>query len=237
MIGIRDRQKFLVLTAPTVLALWFLNTFAFRYLSADPSRLGIFLPRRQWLYVHVVFGAIALLAGPIQLWIGLNRKHKRFHRWLGVTYVISVVASCTAAFYLAFHTDYGWVFAMGLVSMGLAWLISTGLAIFAIYKRLIDHHREWMIRSYVVTFSFVTFRIVLIVLNIVNVGTTLEQLTAAAWVSWSVPLMLTEAILQGRKILAAYRVPKAKPVYLLTTSLIDNANESAPDLTVTVAGS
>ena len=34
-----------------------------------------------------------------------------------------------------------------------------------------------------------------------EVGTALERLAAAAWVCWAVPLLITEAILQGRKML------------------------------------
>ena len=87
--------------------------------------------------------------------------------------------------------------------MALAWIITTGLATIAICRELIPQHREWMIRSYVVTFGFVTFRVMADVLEIGRVGTLTEQLTAASWFCWSVPLLITEGILQGRKILIA----------------------------------
>jgi hypothetical protein len=60
-----------------------------------------------------------------------------------------------------------------------------------------------MIRSYVVTFAFVTFRLVWAAFHAAEVGTLPEQLAAASWSCWAVPLLFTEAILQGRKILAA----------------------------------
>ena len=59
-----------------------------------------------------------------------------------------------------------------------------------------------MIRSYVLTFAFVTFRIPFGVLGVAGVGTTAEQLAAASWFCWAAPLLLTEALLQGRKIFA-----------------------------------
>jgi hypothetical protein len=143
---------------------------------------------------------VALLLGPIQLWLGFSRQAVTLHRILGVGYVLSVAVSCTAAFYLAWKTDFGWVFGLGFASLAVAWIATTGLAVAAILRRLIQQHREWMIRSCVVTFAFVLFRIIAAVFETAKIGTTVEQLTAASWLCWSVPLLITESILQGRKI-------------------------------------
>jgi Predicted membrane protein (DUF2306) len=48
--------------------------------------------------------------------------------------------------------------AFGLGGLALAWMLTTGMALIAIRRSLVDQHKEWMIRSYVVTFGFVTFR-------------------------------------------------------------------------------
>jgi len=65
---------------------------------------------------------------------------------------------------------------------------------------MVEQHREWMIRSYVVTFAFVVFRFVVEAVQVMRIGTIVEQLTLASWICWAVPLLLTEVILQGRKI-------------------------------------
>jgi hypothetical protein len=57
----------------------------------------------------------------------------------------------------------------------------------------------------VVTFAFVIFRLFWSILRAAGVGTLAEQLAAASWFCWAVPLLLTEAGLQGRKILAPGR--------------------------------
>jgi hypothetical protein len=197
-----DRPHKAVLLAPMAAALWFLNLFAFQYLEVDRDRFGIYWPRHEWLFVHIVAGMLALFLGPIQLWLGLNRQNKLLHRILGGGYVLAVLVSASAAFYLARHTDFGWVFGMGLTAMSVAWIISTAFAAIAICRHLIEQHREWMIRSYVLTFGFVTFRVFTLALQLRGIGTTLEQMTAASWFSWSAPLLITECLIQGRKILA-----------------------------------
>jgi hypothetical protein len=208
----RNRGNALILAVPTAIALWFLNGFAFNYLGADPGRFGIYVPRRQWLTIHILAGAAALLLGPVQFWLALNRRTAILHRVLGLCYVSVVFMSASAAFYLAYHTDFGWVFGMGFSAMACAWVISTTLATIAILRRMAQQHHEWMIRSYVVTFGFVTFRALNMIFEVARVGTLVDRMTAASWLAWSVPLFLTETILQGRKVFARSVVSTAVPV-------------------------
>src|SRR5437870_8788227 len=172
----RNRGNILVLGGPTIIGLWFFYSFALSYLATDPGRFGIFWPRHQWLYAHVLAGAVALFVGPAQLWLGLNRRTAILHRVLGLGYAIGVGVSATAAFYLAFHTDFGWVFGMGFAAMAAAWIVSTTLATIAICRGMTEQHREWMIRSYVVTFAFVIFRILDVSFEIARVGTIVERM-------------------------------------------------------------
>src|SRR5215510_7558110 len=154
-----DRRKILMLLAPTVGAFIVLNTFAFPYLTDNIGRLGIYWPRRQWLYAHIIGGMLSLLIGPSYLWFGINRV-------LLAIYGISVAVSGTAALYLAFYSDSGWVAQMGFISMAIAWILSTVLAIVATFRGMREQHDEWMIRSYVVTISFVIFRVFREILNL-----------------------------------------------------------------------
>ena len=94
------------------------------------------------------------------------------------------------------------MFGSGLVALAIAWMVTTGMAFRAIKSRAIVQHREWMIRSYVVTFAFVFFRILVAVTESMGVGTVTERLGVAAWFCWAVPLMLTEPVLQWRRVKA-----------------------------------
>jgi hypothetical protein len=124
------------------------------------------------------------------------------HRRLGIAYITGIALGVVGAVALAVQTDLGWVFGAGLLGLSLAWIVTTGLAFVAIRKSLIEQHREWMIRSYVVTFAFVIFRIGDVTMLGLGLGERPQNLTFMAWVSWAVPLLITEALLQGRKILA-----------------------------------
>jgi hypothetical protein len=189
----------------TLIALWYVGITVPKYLTVSRETYGLFWPRHEWLFVHALAGTIAVVFGPIQFWLGLKREQPALHRILGVSYVASTGIGALTAVYMAFHTVYGWVFGAGLTAMAIAWVVTTGIATLAISRRMVQLHREWMIRSYTVTFGFVLFRLISDVLDMANVGTLPERLTISSWACWTIPLLLVEAVVQGRKVLFPIR--------------------------------
>ena len=194
------RWSLATLALALLVALGFFLGVALPYLLLDPAVLARYAPRRMWLLTHVAAGSVALLTGPVQLWLGVSGRAKRMHRRLGLVYVTSVAIGSGAAFYLAAHTNLGWGFAAGITGLGIAWVVTTAMAIAAVRRGLIEQHRQWMIRSYTVTFAFVTFRVAWAALKAAGVGTLNEQLAASSWFCWAVPLLVLETAMNGRKI-------------------------------------
>jgi hypothetical protein len=185
-------------------ALVFIAAAAMPYfLRIEEAQFRQYWPMRGWLLAHITMGMVALLTGPVQLWLGLKDLYPAVHRTLGYVYLVAVILGALAGYYLAFNTSGGIVFGSGLTALATIWLMTTGMAFLAIKRHLYEQHKEWMIRSYVVTFGFVTFRVFDGVLAAQGVP-LLDHIGISAWFAWSVPLFLNEVVLQGRKIL---RVP------------------------------
>ena len=200
---VRTRRTMAVVLSLTGLAaVVFVAGAAVPYFLSSSFGPPEYAPRRGWLLLHIVGGMIALLTGPVQLWLGLADRGMAWHRRMGIGYMTGVGVGSFGAFYLATHTDFGWVFGAGLLSLAVAWVTTTTLAYLAIKRSLAEQHKEWMIRSYVVTFAFVTFRVIQPSLQAAQIGTPLEQLAMAAWACWAVPLLIAELVIQGRKVLA-----------------------------------
>jgi uncharacterized membrane protein len=193
----------ILLSSAVLIGLIFIAVAALPYFSPAGESLARYQPNGWVLLVHITTGIVALLIGPYQLWIGLARKRLPRHRLLGKVYMGAIVVSSAAAYYLALNTTGGWVFGFGLSGLATAWLITTGMAYAAIRRRRIEQHQEWMIRSYVVTFGFVFFRILLVGLQSAQIGTLQEQLAASSWFCWALPLVVAEAFLQGPKVFTA----------------------------------
>ena len=208
-------RALVALSIAALLAIGFVVEAVFPYLRLDPEALARYWPRRWWLLAHITAGTVALLTGPVQLWLGISRRAMRVHRRLGVAYVASVGVSSIAAFYLAARTDLGWMFGTGITGLGVAWVVTTTMAIAAVRRGLIEQHQDWMIRSYVVTFAFVTFRVLWTLLQSAGVGTLREQLGVCSWFCWAVPLLVAEVALQGRRMAGARRSSAAALVLVL----------------------
>ena len=162
----------------------------------------VYWPRRLPLWLHIGGGSLALLLGPINLWLGETRRRLPWHRSLGFGYLAGVAVGTAAAFYLSFTTPLGWVFGSALFTLAIVWTITTGMAFLAISRRAIVQHREWMIRSYVITLAFVFFRIIYAFTEAQQIGTVTERLGVAAWSCFALTPVLTEVALQWRKVKA-----------------------------------
>ncbi len=115
-----------------------------------------------WLIVpHILGGLIALASGPLQFSSRLRRNYPKFHRVLGRVYVCSVFMGAPLGIVLTGynHNPQPIYFAVANSVQGGTWMIATAAAFLAARTRHFRQHREWMIRSYAVTFTFVASRV------------------------------------------------------------------------------
>jgi hypothetical protein len=115
-----------------------------------------------WLIIpHATAGIIALLSGPLQFSSRLRRSIPKFHRALGRIYVGSVFIAAPLGIVLSNHRRDPHTFyfvAANIVQAG-TWLLVTTAAFLTARNRHFQQHREWMVRSYAVTFTFVGTRV------------------------------------------------------------------------------
>lgn len=148
-------------------------------------------------YLHIVFGGIALLIGWMQFPAKFRRKHIRWHRRIGLSYLFAVVTSGLAAIYLSFMPTGGWITGLGFFSLAIEWLSTTIASYFAISKNMIQRHRELMIYSYAACFGAVTLRLWLPILIIIF-GEFLPAYRIVAWLAW-VPNIIVAAFINHIK--------------------------------------
>jgi uncharacterized membrane protein len=186
-----------------VALLWFVSK-KFHYFADYSLRsyTDYYWPRRTGLVLHLTGGMLAISTGLVQIWIGLTNRVNTLHRVLGKVYGAGVLLGSLGGFYMALTIPGHLAYRTGLLGLAVAWVVTTGMALYAINLRRIEQHREWMLRSYTVTFAFVTFRLgeqVLrnwITLPDDPVADDLD--TAMAWACWAIPLLFAELLIQLR---------------------------------------
>jgi hypothetical protein len=183
-----------------VIGLRFFVLYAGHYLTNfSEASYMMYWPVRGYLLTHVIGGSLALLTGPFQIWSGLRRRVLKAHRALGVAYLAGTVIGSSGAYYMAAVSPLR-TFGISLIALATAWLATTGMAFIAIKKRRIDIHKEWMVRSYVITYAFVTFRVIdeMNLSFFANLG--MERYATIGWLCWTVPLFCTEMVFQWRRM-------------------------------------
>jgi uncharacterized membrane protein len=170
------------------------------YLNYSPAGFGPYWPRRAILLVHITAGMVALVIGPFQFSRRLRQRNLQLHRMLGRTYLIAVLCGSLAGIGLAVTTTFGPLWGFSLICLALAWSTCGGMAFYAIKQRQIAVHREWMVRTYVVTFAFVGFRFLNDMGPTSRIGDGEGRADVYIWSCWVVPLMVAEVIMQLRRM-------------------------------------
>ena len=178
-----------------------LSSLAFIWLIAvpalEPARLARHAGHFPVLYAHIAGGVAMLLGGAIALRIGLTREWFRWHKLAGYTYIsLGSIAAFTA---LERSLDTAHTPGLSTGMLAAAWLAVTAMAFRAIRNKRYDQHREWMIRSYVLAWTFVFCRFWTRAAPSTLQGTESDMI----WATWVGPILLAEIALQwsrGRSV-------------------------------------
>jgi hypothetical protein len=110
---------------------------------------------RHLLIPHTLAGTLALIIGPLNFSSRLRHRWLKLHRICGRIYVVSVFVGSYTGIALAA----GRPGLPGTSMQSAAWIVCTVAAWITARNRQIVQHRQWMARSYAVTFTFVSSRV------------------------------------------------------------------------------
>ncbi|TDF93767.1 DUF2306 domain-containing protein [Paenibacillus piri] len=152
------------------------------------------------LYTHITTAVLALAIGPFQLFLKpRSTRRLRRHRLLGYIYVGSVTVSGLVNLYLSLYATGGWVSGLGFLLLDVLWVGATWIGVFKIAGDHAHAHKEWMLRSYALTFAAVTLRLWLPVLLVIYQGSFVQAYQVVAWLSWIPNLLFIEAWIRLRR--------------------------------------
>lgn len=152
----------------------------------------VYLRHRTELLLHVVFGPLALVLGPVQFSSRLRTRKPRLHRWMGAGYFCSVTLAGIGGLMLAPHAYGRPETALGFALLGVAWLTTAGMALWRIRRGDVEAHRRWVLRNFSLTFAAVTLRIWVPTLMAVGEIGFESAYAIAAWASWIPNLLVAE---------------------------------------------
>lgn len=176
-----------------------------RYLTggeAPPPPIVANAFAKPFLIVHVAAGVTALLVGPLQFVARIRALRPAFHRAAGRIYVAACAIGAPAGLMLALGTTAGPVASVGFAIPALLWPAFTWLGWRAAVEGRFGDHREWMLRSYALTSTAITLRLMLpasAFLGLEFVG----AYRVISWLAWSTNLALFEIHIRRSRVATA----------------------------------
>jgi len=188
---------------------WLMIDLTLPYLNFEPD-VDFLLTKQKiihlkhWryaFYTHILCSIFSLVAGITQFSDYILRKHKKLHKAMGYIYVIDVLCIAgPSGLIMAFYANGTNVAKSSFVLLSALWIVCTSIAIIKILQKNREAHRAWMIRSYALTLSAISLRLLAIVLpKWIHVSAATEY-ALLAWLSWTINLGIAEWIIYSKKI-------------------------------------
>ena len=154
---------------------------------------------RTVFYVHVFSAVLTLMAGFTQFSSYILQEHKKLHRFMGRFYVFNVLfVNFPAGMLLAFYANGHLPSKIAFIILDSLWFWFTLKAFLEIRKGNIKKHKEFMIRSYALTFSAITFRTWKIILTSLFVVDPATLYMIQAWLGFVPNLLFAEWLIRKR---------------------------------------
>ena len=150
-------------------------------------------------YVHIAAGAICIFTALLQFSSWILKKRKRIHIISGKIYVFVVLLiGAPSGFYMTFFAKGGYWERACFMFMAIFWFYSTykGFVAAAREKNFLSH-KFWMIRSYSMALTAVTFRVYHIVFFMSGMN-DFSNYSLSLWISVLGNALIAEAIILSK---------------------------------------
>jgi hypothetical protein len=149
---------------------------------------------QHWLaYLHIGAGVLYLFLAPLQLAYRIRGRHYRFHRRLGRLLVgAGMVSGIFALIFGGLFSFGGLPEALATFVFGTWFLLCLVLAVRAIRRDDIVHHRRWMIRAFAIGIGIGTIRIWLGIFQGSGLLDFPSSFGPAFWISFSTHALAAE---------------------------------------------
>jgi hypothetical protein len=158
-------------------------------------------------YIHIFAGAICICTALIQFSKYILKKSRAIHRWSGRLYVFVVLfLGAPTGLYMSFFAKGSfWERALFLFMAGF-WFFTTFNGLTSILKKNVLAHKVWMIRSYAMAMTAVTFRVYHIIFYLLD-WDHLENYELSLWISVVGNMLFAEWIIyrQSKSYLRTFK--------------------------------
>jgi uncharacterized membrane protein len=163
------------------------------YIHIDTWRIAFF--------THVFSSMFALIAGFTQFSKSLLKKRPKLHRLMGYIYVIDILfITGPAGLIMSIYANGGISSKIAFTLLSFLWIGFTAIALNKARQKKFAAHKQFMIRSYVLTLSAVSLRSWKVLIAHFTHIAPLDRYRIIAWLGWGLNLIIAEIIIRQQQL-------------------------------------
>jgi hypothetical protein len=160
---------------------------------------------RYAFYAHVFTSILVLPAGFTQFTKVFFRRG--LHRKLGMVYILTVLfITAPTGLLMGIYANGGLGAKASFVLLSTVWFITTLLALITAKKKRFIDHGEWMLYSYALTLSAITFRLLALGFDLFDIRVRPQEVyVTIAWLSWVPNILIAHLLIKMGYIKSLFR--------------------------------
>ncbi|MEO1434696.1 MAG: DUF2306 domain-containing protein [Bacteroidota bacterium] len=173
----------------------------------------IHLKHWRWsFFVHVFTSLFVLIAGFTQFSRWIMNHQPLIHRRMGQLYVaVILLFSGPSGLIMAFYANGGTSSKISFVLLAGLWWTFTWQAYRTALQKQWPKHGQFMVRSFALSLSAITLRVIMFIMGPFQID-HVALYTWAAWLSWTINLVLAEALIYTGYVNFLLKRPRQRKV-------------------------
>lgn len=158
--------------------------------QTEVTQVPLYLPI---FFIHVFSTVLVLIAGFTQFNSFLLQKYPRFHRNIGKLYVFVVLfLAAPSGLFIGYYANGGLISKVAFMLLSLLWFFFTYKGFIHIKNKNIPLHRQFMLRSFALTFSAITLRLWKVILVYLFHPSPMDVYQIISWLGWIPNILIIE---------------------------------------------
>ncbi|MFN2501390.1 MAG: DUF2306 domain-containing protein [Pyrinomonadaceae bacterium] len=143
--------------------------------------------------MHIVPGALFLLAAPVQFIGPVRTRYAKLHRWSGHILILTAILVAISGLRMATVFPFGgWAPALAAITAGTVFLFALAKAYTAIRTGDYVRHREWMIRMFAIGIGIAVVRVIGLTIYTATGSGFADMAGWAFWTGWLTSIAAAE---------------------------------------------
>ncbi|MDX7998707.1 DUF2306 domain-containing protein [Xenorhabdus sp. Reich] len=162
-------------------------------------------------YFHLITGIVLYVLGPIQFVDRIRRTWPKIHKWSGYCFFVTILVVGVTGILMAILFPVGGTSeTVSSILFSLIMVFCVLRAIAMILKRKVELHRQWMIRSYMISLGPATMHAFIPLFIQIGGKGIGEALALSLWIGFTIHLILAEVWINNSRPSEKRQVPESK---------------------------